>query len=251
MSITANRLYRDSFNFLRNELFTIVLLTLFAALTTVMINHLFLPTQEQLNILETTKNQIDAQNIGIKQMISQMSPEQQMAILKISACATFSMLLGHVLLIGGMLSIMIEISNNRPVRFLKTLSTFLPVLPKLFLLVFICTLLIQLGLTAFIIPGIIIALSVSFSPIIFINEKVGIFSAISRSSKMAFAHARLIIPAMLLWWSAKLLLLLLLSINHLNISSHNMMILIFNALNYFLLAFLLVYLFRLYMLLRA
>ncbi|WP_158379879.1 YciC family protein [Candidatus Williamhamiltonella defendens] len=251
MSITANRLYRDSFNFLRNELFTIVLLTLFAALTTVMINYSLLPTQEQLNILETTKNQIDAHNIGIKQIISQMSPEQQMAILKISACEIFSILLGHVLLIGGMLSIMIEISNNRPVRFLKTLSIFLPVLPKLFLLVFICTLLIQFGLAAFIVPGIMIALSVSFSPIILINEKVGIFSAINRSSKMAFTHSRLIIPAMLLWGSSKLLLLLFLSINQINISSHNTMILIFNAVNYFLLAFLLVYLFRLYMLLRA
>lgn len=214
-----------------------------------MINHLFLPPLEQLNMLESTIERITSENIGIKEIIDQMHPEQKMALLKISASETFSMLLGHVLLIGGVLSLAIQISKDHSVNLLNTLSAFLPRLPKLFLLIFICTLLIQLGLTAFIIPGIFIALSVSLSPIILINEKTGVFSAIKRSTRIAFPHARLIIPAILLWAGAKFILLFL--ANRLDIFSQNVMLLIFNIFNYFLLAFLLVYLFRLYMLLRS
>ncbi|EKN4058276.1 YciC family protein [Yersinia enterocolitica] len=249
MSITANTLYRDSFNFLRNQLAAILLLALLTAFITVMLNQAFIPDTEQLSILSSTESDFASSgNLSITELVAQLTPEQQIILLKVSAAATFSALVGNVLLVGGMLTLISMVSQGRRVSALQAIGISLPILPRLLLLMFIGTLLIQLGITLFIVPGIIIAVALSLSPIIVSTEKMGVFAAMKTSVKLAFANVRLIIPAMMLWIAAKLILLYL--VNHLTILPTPIASVVLSALSNLVSALLLVYLFRLYMLLR-
>ncbi|HEN3278959.1 TPA: UPF0259 family protein [Yersinia enterocolitica] len=249
MPITANTLYRDSFNFLRNQLPAILLLALLTAFITVMLNQAFIPDTEQLSILSSTESDFASSgNLSITELVAQLTPEQQIILLKVSAAATFSALVGNVLLVGGMLTLISMVSQGRRVSALQAIGISVPILPRLLLLMFIGTLLIQLGITLFIVPGIIIAVALSLSPIIVSTEKMGVFAAMKTSVKLAFANVRLIIPAMMLWIAAKLILLYL--VNHLTALPTPIASVVLSALSNLVSALLLVYLFRLYMLLR-
>ncbi|VEI71132.1 Uncharacterised protein family (UPF0259) [Serratia fonticola] len=104
MPITANTLYRDSFNFFRNQVASIVLLALLTAFISVLLNQAFSPDIEQLKILTATESDLASNagaGMGIQEIIQQMTPEQQMVLLKVSAAATISALVGNVLLVGA------------------------------------------------------------------------------------------------------------------------------------------------------
>jgi hypothetical protein len=249
MPITASSLYRDSFNFMRNQLVSIILLALITAFITVILNQVFIPDSEQLQLLATTENDFTASaGMGIQEIVQQMSPEQQMVLLKVSAAATFSALVGNVLLVGGMLTLIQLVSEGKRTSALRAIGTAAPVLPRLLLLMFICTLLVQLGLTLFVVPGVVLAISFSLAPIIITTDKVGVFGAMRSSCKLAFANARVIVPAMMMWLLAKLVLLLLVS--RLTVLSPTVATVLLGALSNLVSALLLIYLFRLYMLLR-
>ncbi|MFI0489200.1 MAG: YciC family protein [Yersinia sp. (in: enterobacteria)] len=250
MPITANALYRDSFNFLRNQMPAILLLALLTAFVTVMLNQAFTPDNQQVNTLNTIENDLTSsgRNTSISEIVSQMTPEQQMVLLKVSAVATFSALVGNVLLIGGLLTLISMVSTGRRISALQAIGLSLPILPRLLLLIFISTLLIQLGLTMFIVPGVVLAVALSLSPVIITTERIGVFAAIKASTTLAFANVRLIVPAMMLWITTKLILLYLVS--HLTILPTTIATVVLSALSNLVSALLLVYLFRLYMLLR-
>ncbi len=187
-------------------------MALLTAFITVMLNQTFMPASEQLSILSIPENDITSSgNLSISEIVSQMTPEQQMVLLRVSAVATFSALVGNVLLVGGLLTLIAMVSQGRRVSALQAIGLSLPILPRLLVLMFISTLVIQLGLTFFIVPGVAIAIALSLSPIIVTNERMGIFAAMKASAQLAFANVRLIVPAMMLWIAVKLLLLFLIS----------------------------------------
>ena len=250
MPITANTLYRDSFNFFRNQLASILILALLTAFISVLLNQVFSPDIEQLKILSATEGDFAASaGMGIQEIIQQMTPEQQMVVLKVSAAATFSALVGNVLLVGGMLTLVRLVSQGQRLSALRAIGASAPELPRLLLLLFICTLLIQLGLTLFVVPGVIMAIAFSLAPVITTADKKGVFASIKLSCKLAFANARVIVPAMMLWLAAKLLVLFMVS--HLSVLTPNVASVVLTALSNLVSALLLIYLFRLYMLLRS
>ena len=244
MPITANALYRDSFNFLRNQLASILMLALLTAFISVLLNQAFSPDAEQLATLAaTTSDFASSTGMGIQEVIQQMTPEQQMVLLKVSAAATFSAL------VGGMLTLIRLVSQGQRTSALRALGASAPDLPRLLLLLFICTLLIQLGLTLFVVPGVLMAIAFALAPVIASVDKKGVFASLKLSSKLAFANARVLVPAMMLWLAAKLLVLFLVS--HLSVLTPNVASVVLTALSNLVSALLLIYLFRLYMLLRG
>ncbi|CAI2107304.1 Uncharacterised protein family (UPF0259) [Serratia ficaria] len=250
MPITANALYRDSFNFFRNQLASILMLALLTAFISVLLNQVFSPDAEQLTILAATTSDFAATSgMGLQEIIQQMTPEQQMVLLRVSAAATFSALVGNVLLVGGMLTLIRLVSQGQRTSALRAIGISAPELPRLLLLLFICTLLIQLGLTLFVVPGVIMAIAFSLAPVITTADKKGVFASIKQSCKLAFANARVIVPAMMLWLAAKLLVLFMVS--HLSVLTPNVASVVLTALSNLVSALLLIYLFRLYMLLRS
>lgn len=250
MPITASRLYRDTLNFTRNQFFSILMLALLTSLITVVLGHIFTPGNDQLQLLSNSN--VDLSSIeqpGISDIIQQLSPEQQMVLLKASAAGTFATLVGNALLTGGILMLIQLVSAGHKTSALRAISASAPLLPRLFLLILVCTLLIQLGMLLVVVPGILLSIAFSLSPVIAVTEKRGVFASMRTSSKLAFAHFRQTAPAVLLWLLAKVALLLLLT--RLPLVSPTTMAVLLNGISNVLSAMLLVYVFRLYMLLRG
>jgi len=250
MPIAANTLYRDSFNFLRNQLSSILLLALLTAFITVILNQILMPAGDQLNLLTANSDDLSGTSgMGLQELIQNMSPEQQMVLLKVSGAATFSALVGNVLLVGGMLTLIQMVSNGMRTSALRSIGASAPILPRLLGLMLICTLLVQLGITLFVVPGVLVAVAVSMAPVISSTEKMGVFRSIKVSSKLAFSNARLVLPAIMFWLAAKMLVLL--AVSHLSMLPTLMSTVVLSTLSNLISAFLLIYLFRLYSKLRA
>ncbi|WP_309251614.1 YciC family protein, partial [Lonsdalea populi] len=138
MPITASALYRDTMNFTRNQFVSILLLSLLASLITVVLGHLFTPGSEQLQILNDSNIGLSAgEQLGLSDLIQQMSPEQQMVLLKASAAGTFASLVGNTLLVGGLLLLIQMVSAGTPTSALRAIGASLPILPRLLLLILI------------------------------------------------------------------------------------------------------------------
>ncbi|WJV64510.1 YciC family protein [Pectobacteriaceae bacterium C52] len=250
MPITASTLYRDTMYFARNQFASILMLALSAALITVVINHVFTPDSDQLQLLDSDSLNLSSVNQpGLSELIQQMTPEQQLVLLKASAAGTFASLVGNALLTGGVLMLIQMVSAGARTSALRAIGAAAPLLPKLLLLLLICTLLIQVGVLLVIVPGILLAIALSLSPIIAISEKRGILFSMRASSKLAFANLRITAPAVMLWLIVKVILLLLVA--KMPMVSPTALAVIINGASNFISALLLIYLFRLYMLLRA
>ncbi|VAX76820.1 UPF0259 membrane protein YciC [Serratia symbiotica] len=249
MPITANVLYRDSLNFFRNQLTSILMLVMLTASISLLLNQILGTDSEILKILNATNGDFaTSPSMGIQEFIRKMRPEQQIMLLKATVAAAFSALVGKALLIGGVLTLLRLISQGQDTSAIRALVISIPVLPRLMLLLFICSLLIQLGLRLLVVPGVIMAIAFSLSSIITTTDKQGVFDSIKLSCRLAFFNVRVIVPAMLLWVVAKLLLFFM--FGHLAPLMPNAARWGVAALGNLVSALLLIYLFRLYILLR-
>ncbi|NDL62431.1 YciC family protein [Acerihabitans arboris] len=249
MPIMASTLYRDMLNFTRNQFTSIVLLALLAALISVALGHALSPSSDQLVILSADSGDMaDTSSMSLQELVQQMTPEQQKVLLKASAAGTFAGLVGNVILAGALLTMIRLVSDRQPVSVLRAIGLSAPLLPRLLLLVFITTLLVQLGLILIVIPGILVAIALSLAPVIAASDNLGVFKSMRLSSKLAFANLRLITPAVLVWLLAKATVLLL-AAQFTQVSSLVAAVLL-NGLSNIISALLLIYLYRLYMLLR-
>jgi len=250
MPITASTLYRDSYNFLRNQLGSVLLISLLSAFIAVILNHAFAPDSDQLSLLTASINDLDqTSGISMFQAMQQMTPDQQMLILKKSASGTFSSLVGNVLLIGGILTLIRLVSQGTRTSALRCVGLSAPVLPKLVLLMIIISFLTSFGFMLLIVPGVILIIILSLSPVIAVSDNIGIFRSMKMSAKLAFANARLLVPAIMLWIAAEILVGV--AVRHLQFLAPEAADVVLNTLSNFISAFLLIYLYRLYSKLRG
>ena len=244
MSITASSLYRDTGNFFRHQLFTLVLMSLLTAFVTVMLLHVLTPGDDQMAILQ----QGEISSTSLFDMVQSMSPEQQQVLLRASAAGTFAGLVGNTLLLGGMLCLIPLVSSGQRVSALRAIGASAPLLPKLLLLTFLVTLVAQLGFMVLVVPGVLLTIVLSLSPIILASEKLGVIAAMRASMRMAWKNVKLIAPAIIVWLLAKLAVMFFFT--SLTLLPMTVSTVIFTAIGNLVSTLLVIYLYRLYMLLR-
>ncbi|CDG21316.1 conserved membrane protein of unknown function [Xenorhabdus poinarii G6] len=240
MPITANTLYRDSINFLRNQLLNVVILSVLAALVTTLLGHLFVPNDEQLKLLAEIQNIVkNSGSSEIQHFVAQLTSDEQLMLMRTMFGILFTSIFGSTLLTASVLVLINISSNGQQTNAISACTLSVTLLPKMLLLMFICTLIIQIGYALMVLPGILFSIAFALAPVFLLEKGKNVFAAMQQSWRLGFNNIRLLLPAMLLWLAIKLILVLVLA---------KMPDILLSVLDNFLSALLLVYLFRLYML---
>ena len=85
MSISANSLFRDSLNFLKNQLNGLFTIVLIATAISVIVYAMLIPNERMIGVLLEAQNQLlDAGNAGLQNWVLNLPEDEKNSILRVS-----------------------------------------------------------------------------------------------------------------------------------------------------------------------
>ncbi len=244
MLITLNELRHDTFHFFSKQIRTIFFISIFVTFISILINMFIRPDIHIISIIENDKF-INAGSL--LSLINNMNIEEKYQLLKYSILKILELLISKTLLLGSMITLISTLSNNKKESIVFLIYSLFSFLPSLFILNFLTTFITQLGFVLFIIPGILLSILLSLSPIIFSFKKNSLIDSIRISIHTSWQHIKIIGPGVLCWMCSKFILTAMLS--NIYFINKNIVFLILNMSMNMLFSILIIYLFRFYMIL--
>ncbi|XBC44608.1 MAG: YciC family protein [Buchnera aphidicola (Schlechtendalia peitan)] len=243
MHITVNLLYRDTINFFKQKKLVIFIIIVIASSITITLDNIFDVNINVLKIFYELKNNT---HYSIFDLIKTLTPHQQKQLLLSSIIKVFSSLIGTTVLIG-LLTIFIKSMSFDKKDFISELKQYnLHIFINLFILMFVITTIIQLGLVLLVIPGIIAFVLLALSPIILILDHKNIIQSIISSIQITLQNFTIICPAIIQWLLSKFVILIFIS--DIKIFSESILLFFVNIVTNLISSILIIYLFRFYML---
>lgn len=242
MFITNNQLYYDTFNFFYHKIKLILTISIISALITSNIDYYIVPDIKSIYMFCLNKSNNTHSIINIVQDIT---PEQQTVLFKYSIIRSITSLIGNTFLVFSMVMLINIVSLKKLTNYDLIYKEFIFILPHLFLLMLLITGIVQCGFILLVIPGVLLCILLSLSPIILIKEKVNILTSLKKSYKITSSYIRILTPSIIIWLFSKFVLLTLDAI--LNILPGNFFIIILNTLINLITSILIIYLYRFYM----
>lgn len=189
-------------------------------------------------------------NISMQEIFNYLSINQRHTLIQACIINNIFKIFINAILCVSILTMLKLITNNTICRFdlFDLVKPSILFFPKLLLLIFYNTLFIQLGLLLVLIPGIIIAILTSLSMIILIHENTSVIESIYKSIKISFFNINLIAPIILLWFLIKTIVAMI-WIQYINEWSIVLKICL-NSIIHLMSIIVLIYLYRLYILLK-
>ena len=214
MSVTVSSLYNDSFNFFRNQFAKFILLALIVTVIQVALSLAFQPdisalfTKYGLNLtqiaadLQPGQNELILDQQTLMNIIQRLSPEQQMDFARDALAQTLPFLLMNtfmlMLLIVWTISFSLMVIQGENASIPQAITRSLSVLPKIVIFTLIYLILLSIGFTLFIVPGIIIYCAFAMTPFIIVATNSSIKKAMRDSSKLLMRYPLIIITGVLL-----------------------------------------------------
>ncbi|MBK4775419.1 hypothetical protein CRV11_00755 [Candidatus Pantoea edessiphila] len=245
MHITAKSLYCESKCFFRNQLFNLIFIAILATSTTTIMVHFFahfgkkqLTFSEHDNISKSSSlNNINSQ-----------STEQKYKLIATFIFISIAVLTGNSILLGSILYLIAAVSEKKTTTLLAAIHKIIIILPKLTILVLILNLIIQIGFLILVFPGILLTALLSIAPIILVHDRVDIYTSIKHSICIVLKNINIIAPAITFWFLTKIILVMFFS--PMTVFSKNIIPFLFLFCNNLVLAFLIIYFYRFYILLN-
>ncbi|XRX42405.1 MAG: YciC family protein [Buchnera aphidicola (Eriosoma harunire)] len=197
MSITTKMLYSETYNFIKQQINSIIIIIFISSCITSIIDNIFSPNIYEIYNLHY--NHID----NIFTIFNLTTIEQKIIIFKLLCFKIISNLLNYTLLFSILISYITIISKYHSLDIKSICKKVISIFPYLLILTLLISIIIQLGFMLFILPGIIGTILLSLSPIILVIEKKTILHSIYDSINYTKNNISSLLPAVILWMSNK------------------------------------------------
>lgn len=198
-----HKLYLETWCFIKYNYIHIMKLIILITLIQISVDSILLSKQSEFILMNNHSN------MSVKEIFSQISTNQRYTLIQTLILNNILKIFINTILYIDILLLLKAVTKKIKYcyNFLNFVKSSVLLFPKLSLLIFCNTLFIQIGLVLLLIPGIIIAILTSLSPIILINKNnFSVIKSIYTSVIISCFNIHLITPIILMWFVIKIII---------------------------------------------